>query len=589
MTGVEFVLAVVKILIVIGFLMNMAAIATWMDRRQSAMVQHRVGPNRAVVYVPGRAVQAIMFLPGVALGALSALVFSRPNSVPMALERFTVATQLSILVVWFNVMVLAWYVQRHKPINSIERALSSVSPRNVFYTGLAVHAVGFVFVRMLPTASWFTLTRPAGVLLGALLVGAALYAASRVPVGTVGIRLAGTLHALADAMKLIWKEDFVPKKADRLLHSLAPIIAMFPALVTFAVIPFGDALCFEDANKDGVFQFGDLLTVSEAMGRDGVCAGHGVPLQIVDLNVGLLYIFAIGSTGIIGAAIAGWASDNKFALLGGLRAASQMVSYEVAMGLSIVGVLIVMGTLRLGPMVQWQSMHAWGIFVQPVAFFLFLTCLAAENKRVPFDQPEGESEIVAGYFLEYSGMKFGMFMTSEYVELITSSAILVTLFLGGYSMPFLHADGITVAFGDTMLFEYKMNHVAVTLLQMGAFFGKTVFVSFVQVFFRWTLPRFRYDQLMKLGWTKLLPVAIANLVVTALVWLALDGAGPGVQKVMNLLADITHGIVAVAMFAGVVAFFALILKPVKRKQFLHSTASKLAQAAGGTKPSPMQA
>jgi len=588
-TGVEFVLAIIKILIVIGFLMNMAAIATWADRRQSAMVQHRVGPNRAVVYVPGRAVQGLMFMPGLLLGALAAMVFSRATTAPMALERLTVATQLSVLVVWFNVMVLAWYVQRHKPINPIERALKSVSPRSVFYVGLAVHAVAFFMVRMLPSAMWFAMTRPAGVLLGALLVGVALYAASRVPTGTIGIRLAGTLHALADAIKLIWKEDFIPKKADRLLHALAPIIAMFPALVVFAVIPFGDALCFTDANKDGVFQFGDLLTVTQAMGRDGVCAGHTVPLQIIDLNVGILYIFAIGSTGVIGAALAGWASDNKFALLGGLRAASQMISYEVAMGLSIVGMLIIMGTLRLGPMVEWQSMHAWGIFVQPLGFFLFLTCLAAENKRVPFDQPEGESEIVAGYFLEYSGMKFGMFFTGEYVELITSSAILVTLFFGGYTMPFLHADGLTVAFGDVTLFQYQMNHVAVTLLQVGAFFGKTIFVAFIQVFFRWTLPRFRYDQLMKLGWTKLLPLAIANLVVTALVWLAIDGASPGVQKVVNLLGDITHGVVVLAMIAGLVGLVMLILEPVKRKRFLHSTASRFADAAGGTKAGPMQA
>src|SRR6202012_1936160 len=183
-------------------------------------------------------------------------------------------------------------------------------------------------------------------------------------------------------------------------------------------------------------EWADLGRPMHAMGRDMICRGHAIPLQIADLNVGILYMFALTSTGVIGAARAGWASDNKFSLLGGLRAASQMVSYEVAMGLSIVGLFIIYGSVRLAPMVDWQGDNAWGIFVQPFAFFLFLAALAAETKRVPFDQPEGESEIVAGYFVEYSGMKFGMFYTGEYVELITSSALLTTLFFGGYALPF---------------------------------------------------------------------------------------------------------------------------------------------------------
>ncbi len=169
-------------------------------------------------------------------------------------------------------------------------------------------------------------------------------------------------------------------------------------------------------------------------------------------------MFAMGGTGVIGAALAGWASDNKFSLLGGLRAASQMVSYEVAMGLSLVGLFMIYGVVRPSMMVEWQGENTWGIFVQPFAFFLFLAALVAETKRIPFDQPEGESEIVAGYFVEYSGMKFGMFFMGEYIELFVSSALLVTLFFGGYALPFLHNDGLTIAFGDTKLFEYKMLH-----------------------------------------------------------------------------------------------------------------------------------
>jgi NADH-quinone oxidoreductase subunit H len=176
-----------------------------------------------------------------------------------------------------------------------------------------------------------------------------------------------------------------------------------------------------------------------------------------------------------------------------------------------VGLFVIYGSVRLGTMVEWQGENAWGIFVQPFAFFLFLAALAAETKRVPFDQPEGESEIVAGYFVEYSGMKFGMFFMGEYIDLFVSSAILVTLFFGGYQLPFLHADGITVAFGDTRVFDYRMTHISVVIISALVFFGKTVLMTWVQVFFRWTLPRFRYDQLMTLGWKALLPLALLNL------------------------------------------------------------------------------
>jgi len=314
-----------------------------------------------------------------------------------------------------------------------------------------------------------------------------------------------------------------------------------------------------------------------------------VGLQIADLNVGILYLFAMGGTGVVGAALAGWASDNKFSLLGGLRAASQMVSYEVAMGLSLVGLFLVTGTVRLNAMVEWQGENAWGIFVQPFAFFLFLAALIAETKRTPFDQPEGESEIVAGYFVEYSGFKFGMFFMGEYIELFFSSALLVTLFFGGYALPFLHNDGVTVAFGDTRLFEYKMNNTAVVLVSMLAFFGKVVLMSWLQIFFRWTLPRFRYDQVMRLGWTKLLPLSLANLMVTGILVLAADGASPGVKDALRIAADVTQAVVCLGALAAFVAVVVGLLEPIERKKLLNSTATRLAAAAGGTKASPQQA
>jgi NADH-quinone oxidoreductase subunit H len=240
-------------------------------------------------------------------------------------------------------------------------------------------------------------------------------------------------------------------------------------------------------------------------------------------------------------------------------------------------------------MVEWQGDHAWGIFVQPVAFILFLTALAAEGKRVPFDQPEGESEIVAGYFVEYSGMKFGMFYTGEYLELITSSALLTTLFLGGHQLPFLHRDGVSVAFGDTTLYQFKMTHLAVTVISVLVFFGKTIFVTWVQIFFRWTLPRFRYDQLMKLGWTKLLPLSLANLMITAVVVLGVESASPAVASALKMLADITQALVAAGMLLGGVALVAGLLEPVARQRFIRSTSTRFAAAAGGTKATPQQA
>ncbi|WP_437715452.1 complex I subunit 1 family protein [Sorangium sp. So ce448] len=588
MTSVELVLAIVKILIVVMFLLNMAAIATWADRRQGAMVQDRVGPNRAVVYLPSLVVRGIVFFPPALLAALSVFTATRAASAPAAAETMVAAAQFAVAVAWLGLIVFCASARSGGPINPAEEALARVEPRNIFYGGVMAHVAVFFLTQAVPLSAAPVVARIACVLLGALLLVTGAYAALRVPEGKIPLRLLGTLHAAADAIKMIWKEDFIPKNADRLLHSLAPLLAMFPALVTFAVIPFGDKLCFED-NGDGVFGFGDLPLLKRTVDQAFTCGGHVVNLQVADLNVGILYIFAMAGTGIIGAALAGWASDNKFSLLGGLRAASQMVSYEVAMGLSIVGLFIIYGSVRLGDMVQWQAEHTWGIFVQPLAFILFLAALAAETKRIPFDQPEGESEIVAGYFVEYSGMKFGMFMTGEYVELITSSALLVTLFFGGYHLPFLDRDGINIAFGDATLFQYKMTHFAVSLTYVLAFFGKTILMAWVQVFFRWTLPRFRYDQVMRLGWTKLLPLTIVNMMVTGIVVLAVDSAPAGLVGGLQVAADVTHAVVALGGFAAVVALIAGLLEPVERQRTVNSTSSRFAAAAGGTKASPQQA
>lgn len=590
MNLVEIVLTVAKIAIVLGFFLNMAALSVWADRRQGAMVQDRVGPNRAVVYLPHMVARAIVLLPPALFGVLS-IWLALGNVAPrIALERTTANIQIGVFVAWLSLLVLCVTVQRGGAINKLEEMFHDIDPRSIFFGGLGVHALGLVAMRFVTLEGAASAARASGIALGVVFLIVALYATSRVPEGRIAVRLAGTLHAMADTLKMIWKEDFVPKNADRLLHSLAPMIAIFPAIVVTAVIPFGSALCFAD-NGDKVFDFKDLPLLMNALPASGACNGWRVPLQIADLNVGILYVFAMASTGIIGAAIAGWASDNKFSLLGGLRACSQMVSYEVAMGLSLVGMFIVYGSVRMGDMAEWQGANAWGVFVQPVGFLLFLTALCAETKRVPFDQPEGESEIVAGYFLEYSGFKWGMFMVGEYLEMVFASALLVALFFGGYSLPFLHADGFFIEIGSFKLMDqpYKMTHIAVTVISMLGFFGKTILVTWVQVFFRWTLPRFRYDQLMKLGWTKLLPLAIANMMVTAVIVMAVRTAGPAAAPWLKLAADVTQGLVAILTVVGFVALIVGLLEPVERKKFLQSSAARMAAAMGGVKAEPRQA
>jgi NADH-quinone oxidoreductase subunit H len=311
-----------------------------------------------------------------------------------------------------------------------------------------------------------------------------------------GFALGGLLHPLADALKMIFKEDFVPARAERLLFTLAPLFAMVPVLALFAVIPFGDYVM--------VF-------------------GYKLDLQIADLPLGLFLVLALSGLAIYGTFLAGWASKNNLALLGGLRGAAQMVSYEVVLGLTLVGLLMIYGTASLQDMVRAQGrllfgwLPMWGVVVQPLAFVLFLTAAVAENKRGPFDLVEGESEIV-GYFLEYSSMRFAAFMFAEFVEIVLVSMLAATLFFGGWQVPYLYETGFALPGG----LELPLNHYLVSLLQVGSFTVKTVFFSWFLLVVRWTLPRFRFDQLMHLCWKRLLPLALANIVITGIVLAALN-------------------------------------------------------------------
>ncbi|MBT5260957.1 MAG: NADH-quinone oxidoreductase subunit H, partial [Nitrospina sp.] len=277
------------------------------------------------------------------------------------------------------------------------------------------------------------------------------------------------------------------------LHTLSPIIALVPALVTFAVVPFGGQYTLFDKE---------------------------VNLVISDLDVGLLFVFAIASLATYGYVIAGWSSNNNWSLLGSMRTASQMISYEVTMGLTIIGVLMVYGTMKLTEIgAAQEDFLRWGFFLQPLGFFMFLTASIAENKRIPFDAPEAESELVAGYFTEYSGLKFGMFFMAEFVEMVTIGAIMTILFFGAWHIPFLTTATLLSWFD---FLGTTGSNLVVMLIHVGVFFAKVVFFIYLQMIIRWTLPRFRYDQIMKLGWKILLPLSLANIFVTGLVILALN-------------------------------------------------------------------
>jgi NADH-quinone oxidoreductase subunit H len=312
-----------------------------------------------------------------------------------------------------------------------------------------------------------------------------------------GFRVMGLFHPMADAIKLLTKEDFLPARADRFLFWLAPFVSVFFALVAFASIPFGDTL------------------------RLG---GREFQLQAVTLNVGVLYVFAMLSLGVYGVMMAGWASSNNYALLGGQRAAALMISSEIAIGASIMGVIMVYGSLNMQDIVRGQGrlllgwLPAWGIVTQPLAFILFLTAGIAATKRAPFDTPESESEII-GYFVEYSGMKAGMFMMSDFLETVVIAGMVTALFLGGWQVPWLVADGFHFPWGTTL----SLPHLVVVGLQIGSFVVKVCVMIFVMMLVRWTLPRFRYDQAMRLGWLGLFPLSVLNIVVTGAVLLLVGG------------------------------------------------------------------
>lgn len=426
-----------------------------------------------------------------------------------------------------------------------------------------------------------------------------------IKLGKFELRVAGLLHTAADGVKFFTKEDFMPPKADKLLFSLAPMLAMIPVLVLLAVIPFGDTIstdllwkhvCFKNGGGTAVLPVNDVCqagytmsTVFPAAQRFGISmSSQPIQLVVASLDVGVLFVFAMAGQGIVGAAIAGWSSDNKFSLMGALRAASQMVSYEVTMGLTLIGCLMIYGTVRLDEMVRWQGDNAWGIFVQPVAFFLFFAAAIAETKRIPFDLPEAESELVSGYFTEYSGMKFGMFYFAEYMEVVTSSMLLVTIFLGGWQLPFLHRDGLHIAFGDAEIFATRLPHIWVIIFGVVAFFGKTLFMCWIQAFIRWSLPRFRYDQLMRLGWTVLLPASLANIFATGIVWLALQRGGDSSASFLKVAGDVTQAVVALAITALVVWIIGGLLRTRLSREQIVGSSAKFASAAGGTKEAPMR-
>ena len=309
----------------------------------------------------------------------------------------------------------------------------------------------------------------------------------------MGFTALGLFHAIADAIKMFTKEDFIPQGANRFLHTLSPIIALVPAILTFAVVPFG-----------GQYELW----------------GTKINLVISDLDVGLLFVFAIASIATYGYVIAGWASNNNWSLLGSMRTASQMISYEVTMGLTIVGVLMVYGTMKLTEIgAAQEDFLNWGFFLQPVGFFMFLAASIAENKRIPFDAPEAESELVAGYFTEYSGLKFGMFFMSEFIEMVTIGAIVTILFFGAWHIPFL-SSATLLSWLDFLGTNWAT--LALMLIHIGVFFAKVIFFIWFQMTIRWTLPRFRYDQIMKLGWKILLPLSLANILITGLVILLVN-------------------------------------------------------------------
>jgi NADH-quinone oxidoreductase subunit H len=352
------------------------------------------------------------------------------------------------------------------------------------------------------------------------------------------IKLKGILHFVADALKMIFKEDFIPANVHRGLFALAPILALAPVLIAFAIIPFGPTIY--------PHQFGSVIDpYLLATSPDAPQFAESIRMQIFSIDFGLIFYFAVLTLANYGGTIAGWASYNKWGLLGGLRSSSQMMSYEVAMGLALMGTFLLTGNLEPGYIVQHgintslsldhqlspANPLAWMWLWQPVGLLLFFTAAIAETKRAPFDIPEGEPEII-GYFVEYSGIRWGMFFLAEFIEIVFISSVIATVFFGGWQVPFLNVDGFRFGgyldptshawVGGSYL---PVAHWLVVLLQFAAFGAKVVLLSMFQLLVRWTLPRFRADQLMNLGWKLILPLALANVMVTALIRLIVLAMG----------------------------------------------------------------
>lgn len=290
----------------------------------------------------------------------------------------------------------------------------------------------------------------------------------------------GLFQPLADGLKLFFKEEIIPTHSSKFLFILGPSLAMLTACMTGAVVPWGSSI---------------------------EIGGRVIDLQVADINIGILYVFGVVSMGVYGIMIGAWSSNNKYSLLGGLRAASQIISYELSMGITIIALLMVTGTLSLKEMVLQQQSGYWNIVYQPLGFVIFLVCAFAETNRTPFDLPESENELVGGYHSEYSSMKLGFYLFSEYINMFTSSAIMASLFFGGYDMPFVN--------------EAALSPNIAALVGAVALFAKIFFFIFLFMWVRWTIPRFRYDQLMKLGWNGLIPLSLLNMLATGaiILWL----------------------------------------------------------------------
>lgn len=313
----------------------------------------------------------------------------------------------------------------------------------------------------------------------------------------LGLRLGGFIHVIADSLKLLTKEEVAPSKASKPLSIMAPMIALAVVLAAAAVIPFTGEI--------------DV-------------AGHGVSLQVADIGAGLVYAIAVTALGVYAIVLAGWASHNTYSFLGGMRSAAQLISYELALGMSAVAIFLVSGSLSIGSIVSDQggAIWMWNAIRQPLAFVIFLTALFAEANRLPFDLPEGEAEIV-GYHVEYSSMRFAMFFMAEYAHITVGSAIVAAIFLGGWHIPFVSDSSVFAFFGGLAPDSEWVAPLATAIVQFAVMMAKTFFICAVFIWVRWTLPRFRYDQLMAFGWKVLLPLAMLNVAITAFAVVRIKG------------------------------------------------------------------